>query len=109
MKLGCFIPQMGTDASPEAMVKVAQAAETAGYNSVWVTDRLLYPVNPRTPYAAAPDGKLPEAYKIVFDPLDSLNWVAAHTTKIRLGTSVLDMPFYNPIVLARRIAAIDQF
>ncbi len=109
MKLGCFIPQMGSFASPEAMVKVAQSAEKLGYNSVWVTDRLLFPVNPKTPYAASPDGKLPDVYKIVYDPLEALLWVAAHTSTIRLGTSVLDIPFYNPIVLARRTSAIDQF
>jgi len=109
MKLGCFLPQMGPSASPEAMVKVAQHAEKVGFGSVWVTDRLLYPVKPKTPYAGSSDGMLPEVYKTVFDPLESLLWVAAHTKTIRLGTSVLDMPFYNPIVLARRATAIDQF
>ena len=108
MKIGCFIPQMGTAATPDAMVQAAQNAEKLGYDSVWVTERLLFPVNPKTPYAASPDGKLPEAYKIVFDPLEALLWVAAHTSTIRIGTSVLDMPFYNPIMLARETSAIDQ-
>jgi probable F420-dependent oxidoreductase len=108
MKLGCFIPQMGDAASGEAMVKVAEAAEKLGFNSVWVTDRLLFPVNPKTPYAASPDGKLPDAYRTVYDPLQALTWVAAHTSKVRLGTSVLDMPFYNPILLARQASALDQ-
>jgi probable F420-dependent oxidoreductase len=108
VKIGCFIPQIGPAATPESMVKVAQSAEKLGFDSVWVTDRLLFPVNPRTPYAASPDGKLPDVYKIVYDPLESLLWVAAHTKKVGLGTSVLDMPFYNPVVLARRASAIDQ-
>lgn len=100
---------MGPSASAEAMVKVAQHAEKVGFESIWVTDRLLYPVNPKTPYAGSADGMLPDVYKTVFDPLESLLWVGAHTKTIRLGTSVLDIPFYNPIVLARRTTAIDQF
>ncbi len=108
MKIGCFIPQIGPSATPESMVSAAQAAERLGFDSVWVTERLLFPVNPRNPYAAEPDGKLPEAYKIVYDPLEALLWVAAHTKTIRIGTSVLDIPFYNPITLSRRVASIDQ-
>lgn len=109
MKIGCFIPQLGPAASPESMVSAAQNAEKLGYDSVWVTERLLYPVNPRTPYAGSADGSLPEVYKIAYDPLEALLWVAANTKKIGLGTSVLDIPFYNPITLARRVSAIDQF
>lgn len=108
MKIGCFIPHIGEAASPESIVSAAQSAEKLGFDSVWVTERLLFPVNPRNPYAAEPDGKLPAAYKIVYDPLEALLWVAAHTKKIGIGTSVLDIPFYNPIMLSRRIAAIDQ-
>lgn len=107
MQLGCFIPQIGPAATPEGMVKAAQRAEELGFDSVWVTDRLLFPVNPRNPYAAEPDGKLPDAYKRVFDPLQALTWVAAHTKKIRVGTSVLDIPFYNPIVLGRTLTSLD--
>ncbi|MEX0682503.1 MAG: LLM class F420-dependent oxidoreductase [Dehalococcoidia bacterium] len=107
MKLGYFLPQMGRVANADNIVKVAREAETQGFDSVWVTDRLLYPVKPKTPYAASPDGMLPEAYKIVYEPLEALTWAAAHTTKIGIGTSVLDMPFYNAILLAKRTATID--
>lgn len=107
MKLGTFVPQLGPAASPDSIVRVAQHAEKAGFDCVWVTDRLLFPVNPKSAYAASPDGKLPDAYKIVYEPLEALLWVAAHTSKIGIGTSVLDMPFYNAITLARRTSTID--
>ncbi|MEK7247653.1 MAG: LLM class flavin-dependent oxidoreductase, partial [Chloroflexota bacterium] len=107
MKPGCFIPHMGEYASPEAIVSAAQTAEKLGYDSVWVTERLLFPVDPKNPYAAEPDGKLPQAYRRVFDPIEALTWVGAHTKKLRLGTSVLDMPFYNPVVLGRRLTTLD--
>jgi probable F420-dependent oxidoreductase len=108
VKIGCFLPQIGPFAGPEAIATAAQSAEAVGFDSVWVTDRLLFPVNPKNPYAAEPSGKLPDVYKIVYDPLETLLWAAAHTKTVRLGTSVLDMPFYNPILLSRRVAAIDQ-
>jgi probable F420-dependent oxidoreductase len=107
VKIGCFIPQMGEYASPDAIVSAAQHAEKLGYDSVWVTERLLFPVEPKNPYVAEPDGKLPEVYRRVFDPLETLTWAAAHTKKVRLGTSVLDMPFYNPVVLGRRLTSLD--
>lgn len=107
MRLGFNIPQLGTAAGGEAMVKVAQHAEGLGFGTVWVTERVLYPVNPRTPYGATPDGSLPQGYKIVFDPIEALTWVAAQTSRIRLGTSVLDIPFYNPVMLARRLTTLD--
>jgi probable F420-dependent oxidoreductase len=64
-------------------------------------------VKPRNPYPPAPDGRLPEAYKHVLDPLATLTFAAAHTSKIGLGTSVLDIPYYNPVMLARRLSTLD--
>ena len=47
MKLGFILPQIGPAASPEAIVQVSKRAEELGYDSLWVTDRLLYPVSPK--------------------------------------------------------------
>ncbi len=107
MRLGFNLPQLGPAASPEAMVKVAKRAEELDYDSVWVTERLLYPTQPQTPYVGTPDGSLPDVYKIAFDPLESLTYVAAQTTRIALGTSILDMPYYNPVMLARSLTTLD--
>ena len=107
MRLGFNLPQIGPAASPEALVQVAQRAEELGYDSLWVTERLLYPIEPRTPYPASADGSLPDAYKIAFDPIETLTYVAGHTSKIALGTSVIDIPYYNPVMLARRLTTLD--
>lgn len=107
MRLGFFLPQIGPAASPQAVVQVAQRAEALGYDSVWATERLLYPVKPQTPYPASPDGSLPEPYKIALDPLETLTFAAAHTRRVAVGTSVLDMPYYNPVMLARRLTTLD--
>ena len=105
--MGFNIPQIGPAATPEAMVKVAQRAEELGYDSLWVTERLLYPIEPQSSYRVTHDGSLPEAYKIVLDPLESLTYVAGFTSRIALGTSVLVMPYYNPVTLARRLTTLD--
>ena len=107
MRLGFNLPQLGPAATPEAMVRVAQRAEELGYDRLWVTDRVLSPIEPQTPYMGSPDGSLPEVYKIAFDPLESLTYVAGHTSRIALGTSILDMPYYNPVMLARRLTTLD--
>jgi probable F420-dependent oxidoreductase len=107
MKVGISLPQLGPTASPENLITVAQRAEELGYDSAWVLERLLWPLNPQEPYPASPDGSLPETYQSVLDPLESLTFVAAHTKKLRLGTSVLVLPYHTPIQLARRIATLD--
>src|SRR5262249_11593959 len=58
-------------------------------------------------YPATPDGSLPDAYQIVFDPIETLTFVAAHTKKVQLGTSVVVLPYHTPVQLARRIATLD--
>jgi len=107
MRLGYNLPQIGQAATPDNLVRASERAEALGYDSVWVTDRLLYPVAPQTPYGGTPDGSLPEAYKTVLAPVEALTWAAAHTSRIALGTSVLVMPYYNPVMLARRLTTLD--
>jgi len=109
MRVGTILPHLGPAASPETIVRSAQTAEALDYDSVWVAERLLYPLQPRTKFPATPDGMLPDFYKDVFEPVETLTWVAAHTRKIRLGTSVLNMPFHNPALLARRLTTLDVF
>jgi probable F420-dependent oxidoreductase len=71
-----------------------------------VFQRLFYPVAPRNEYYGAP-GPWPEAFRSALDPVVALTWAAAHTRRIRLGVSVLIMPFYQPLVLAKQLATLD--
>ncbi|MGA2461654.1 MAG: LLM class F420-dependent oxidoreductase [Candidatus Bathyarchaeia archaeon] len=104
MRVGFFLPQIGPVADTRTIIKVAKRAEELKYDSLWVTERLLYPTNPQTSYYGH---ALPEPYKRVFDPLETLTFAAAHTSRVALGTSVLDIPFYNPVLLARRLTTLD--
>lgn len=107
MRVGISLPQLGPQASPETLITAARRAEELGYDSVWVLERLLWPIAPKEPYPAAPDGHLPETYQRVLDPIETLTFVAAHTEKVQLGTSVLVLPYHTPIQLARRVATLD--
>jgi probable F420-dependent oxidoreductase len=107
MRVGFALGNIGPIGSPENLVKIAQRAEALAYDSLWTVERLLWPVAPQTPYGATSDGSLPGEYKHALDPLDALMFVAGHTKKVTLGTSVLDIPYYNPVMLARRVTTLD--
>ena len=107
MKIGLVLPQAGQQATRENVIQMAKNAESEGFDSLWVFERLLWPIDPQTPYVATPDGSLPIEYQIMLDPLETLTYVAANTNKIALGTSVIDMLFHNPVILARRFATLD--
>ena len=110
MQIGLRLPQTGRNqASKGSIVYLAKEAENAGFNSLWVLERLLWPINPINPYPGSTDGKFPEDWQYIFDPLETLTFVAANTNKIALGTSVIDILFHNPVILARRFATLDVF
>jgi probable F420-dependent oxidoreductase len=106
MRLGFFLPHIGPCAGPDALIRVATRAEELNLDSVWVTERLLFPLEPTAPYPVA-DGIIPGVYRTSLDPLDSLTFVASQTSRIHLGTSVLNLPWYNPALLARRLSTLD--
>jgi probable F420-dependent oxidoreductase len=107
MKVGILLPVTGQQATRENISHVAKEAENEGFDSLWVLERLLAPLNPKTPYPATPDGSLPPQYQNVLDPLATLSYVSSITSKISLGTSVIDMLFHNPVILARTFATLD--
>ena len=54
-----------------------------------------------------PDGSLPIEWQNALDPPDVLGYLAANTSNIKLGTSVIDMFYYTPTMLAKRLATLD--
>jgi probable F420-dependent oxidoreductase len=107
MKAGMLLPHLGDSVTRDNIIYIAKEAEKEGLGSVWVLERLLWPLKPQTPYVATPDGTLPVEYQNVLDPLETLTYLAGITDKISLGTCIIDMLFHNPVVLARRFATLD--
>jgi probable F420-dependent oxidoreductase len=101
-RIGVGLPSFGPHAGPEAILTVATAAERLGFDSVSVSERLLLPAHEGWVNEAG----LPETP--VYDPIEVLTWVAAHTRRVRLLTAVVDSLFQPPIMLARRLATLDH-
>jgi len=86
------------------MVEVARTAEDLGYHSVWTFQRLAYPADPAS---SAQPGQWPSVYRSVHDPLVTLAFLAAHTSRVRLGVAVVNMPWYSPLLLAKMATTLD--
>jgi len=96
MRLGIHLPQYGRASSAHAITKVAVRAEELGFQDVWVSDHVVVPA----------DQGYPSPY--LFEPLLSLAWAAAATTRVRLGTSVLVVPHHHPLSMANSLASLDR-
>ncbi len=108
LKIGFSLPHMGSVASAENIAFAARYGESEGFDSLWVIDRILWPSEPQTPYPPSPDGSWPEIYQNVIDPISTLTYVAGLTQRIKLGTGIIDMLYQNPLLLANRLAALDN-
>jgi len=107
--IGIHLPVAGPGASPETIAQVAEEAERVGLDAVWCWERLMRPTVPIP--IGGPGGPVmeaPESFGTVYDPLETLSYVAARTSRVALGTSVLDGLFQSPIILARRLATLDR-
>ena len=109
VRIGVHLPIAGPGASAEGIAQVAEEAERIGLDSVWTWERLMRPTVPiAMGGAGGPVMEAPEDFGLVYDPIETLTYVAARTSRITLGTSVLDALFHSPIILARRLATLDQ-
>ena len=97
MKFGFVIPQNWGLSDPHEVVQFGVRAEELGYDSVWVNHHIL---NVGYIYDRLED-------RPYYDALTVLTWVAARTERVRLGTTVLVLPYLNPLVLAKTVATLD--
>ncbi len=95
MRIGIHLPQFRLAATAKDITTLAQAAEQADFDDLWVSDHLIL----------APDGTRPPA--VFHDALTVLTWAAAVTERVGLGTSVLVAPYRHPVVLAKALASLD--
>jgi probable F420-dependent oxidoreductase len=110
VEFGFSLPGRGPLATPEQVLKLATRADALRYSSIFVTDHIVLPASAaRSVYPYASSGQLPGgANQDYLDPLALLGWLAHATRTIRLGTSVLVVPYRNPLVTAKILATIDR-
>ena len=97
MKFGFILPNNWGIADPVAVANLGVEAEERGLNSVWVNHHIV-----NAGYIADRLGNTP-----YHDALTVLTWVASQTSTIKLGTSVLVMPYLHPMVTAKALATLD--
>src|SRR5262245_10330234 len=97
MEFGICIPHYGKTVDVQGIIANVRHAEALGFDSVWVTDHIIVP---RTMDLIYRDNML--------EPVTLLSHVAALVPRVKLGTSVLILPYRNPVLLAKMLATIDR-
>jgi probable F420-dependent oxidoreductase len=110
MRFGVALPQFGARARDPAVRdhirSVAVAADHLGFHVVWTAEHLIFPAAIDTPYPYG--GRAPfDVTDPILDVASTLAYVAALTTRVRLGTSVVVLPYHHPIGLAKALASVD--
>jgi probable F420-dependent oxidoreductase len=104
MKFGTFI----TSQRPERIAANIRAAEESGFESAWIGEHLILPVEYTSKYPYSADGRFPAPLDIPFhDPMLALAFAAAVTSRIKLATGVFVVPLRNPITTAKAVASLD--
>lgn len=108
MRFGVHLVAAGKMIEGEKIARVARRAEELGYDSLWVSDHIIFPTELRSPYPYSPDGKLPlDPTNPLLEPFTVLSYAAAVTKTIKLGTSVIIVPYRDPIVTAKIVSSLD--
>ena len=97
MRFGFALPNHWGVDDPSELLALATRAEQLGFGSVWVSHHIV-----NAGYVGQRLGLKP-----YWDALTVLTWVAATTERVRLGTSVLVLPYLHPLVLAKQLATLD--
>ncbi len=94
---------------PTDAAVVAQKAEALGFDSFWVGEHPVMPVQSTLPAPGSSGGSIPDFYSRLMDPFVALARASAVTTTLKLGTGVTLVPERNPLLLAKEVATLDYF
>jgi probable F420-dependent oxidoreductase len=99
----------GLAISRDTMAAVADLAEASGFDSLWFGDHVIFPSRTASPHHSSGhlDGADIRANEPVFDPLAVMGWLGSRTERVKLGFSVLVIPYRNPVVTAKFLASLD--
>lgn len=100
MKIGLFAVNYGTCGDPVSAVRIAQAAEAAGLESVWTGEHIVLPDPSLPSFPLAPDTPM-------LDTIVALTWIAAHTKRVRIASGIIVLPLRNPLLLAKELVTLD--
>lgn len=105
---GVSLSGRGPLAAPDIMLRIAERADALRFSSVFVTDHVVIPLASESVYPYSATGKVGADWAQGYlEPLTVLSWLARATRHVRLGTSVLVIPYRNPVVTAKMLATLD--
>ena len=108
MDWGVHLPHLGRQVDRETLMSFAQTLESLGVHSAWVSDHLCWPAEIASKYPYTDDGSFaPTPDMGWLEALGALTFVAGCTNSIRLGTTVLILPYRPPVLTAKQIATLD--
>ena len=109
MKFGIVPINLGEFTDPQVVIPFVHKAERLGYESVWTAEHVIIPKHYDSVYPYNPSGKVPfQPDASIIDPLVALTFIAAATSRLRLGTGVNILPQTNPLYLAKWASSIDH-
>ena len=97
-----------TDYSVDIAI-LAKRAEEIGFESLWVPEHPILPVNASSPWPGSADGVIPRVYADIVDPFVALGRASAVTSTMKLGTGICLVPERNPLLLAKEVATLDMY
>ncbi|WP_218920626.1 LLM class F420-dependent oxidoreductase [Lentzea guizhouensis] len=100
MDMGVQGLNTGGSIAPAEALRLAGLVERLGFRSWWAVEHVVLPSPRVDPSPAEPDAPM-------LDPLVSLGFVAAATSRLELGTGIVILPQRNPVVLAKQVATLD--
>ncbi len=108
MKYGVILPNVGPLAHIDSLARIAQNAERLGYDGVFLSDHIAIPSDLRSAYPYRSDGRFPlTASDRILEPVTTLAYLAAVTTQLQLGFSVLVLPYRHPVLNAKMLGTLD--
>ncbi len=113
MKIGVLLSNFGgfpeTGRGANACIDLARHAERLGFDSVWVTDHIVLPLERETPYPHNESGVFPYTWEQeIFEPITLMAALAVATERVEIGVSVLVIPYRHPLLTAKMLATADQ-
>ena len=110
MRIGLFLGDQpfGSD-DPSGFIEIAQAAEEAGFDAVWMGDHPVRPASNASVYPYSATGKpVQHTEDSLFDPIVTLAYLAEATSTVRLGTAIYILPLRHPLITARQVVTLDR-
>jgi probable F420-dependent oxidoreductase len=106
VRYGFYLPTRGGCATPEALETIVQRGEALGFHSVMIADHVVFPTAIASKYPYTVSGAFPGGGDAL-EQLTLMAFVAGRTRALRLVTSVMILPYRNPVVTAKVLATID--